>query len=351
MWKHWETETPWECNIFKEKNYKGLYAIDSHTQGAPTRIIIGGVPFIPGKTILEKKQYLEKELDFIRTTAMHEPRGHTDMFGSILMKPITENADFGIIFMDGEGYLNMCGHGIIGAATVVVEAGMVDVNEPNTIVKFETPAGIITANVKVNNGKVHEVSIVNVPAFVFESDVEIKMPGIGIVKLDIAFGGSFFAIIDAKQLGIKIIPQNIKDIAEKGVKLRKLVNENIKLYHPELPHIKTVDLVEIYEPLVNSEADVRNVVIYRDGWFDRSPCGTGTSAKLSLLYKNKEIGLNQPFIHESILGTRFKGVVLNETKVGDFDAIIPEITGKAYITGCNYLLIDDMDPFAQGFIL
>lgn len=351
MWKPWEKDIPWCCDIFSKDKYKGLYSIDSHTQGQSTRIVISGVPYIPGKTMAEKKQCLEKDYDFIRTATMHEPRGHRDMFGSILMKPVSDNADFGIVFMDAKGYLNMCGHGTIGAATAIVEAGMVEVKEPNTIVVFDTPAGIVKANVNVKNGKVQEVSITNVPSFVFKRDIEIEMPEIGIVKLDIAFGGSFFAIVDAKQLGVKVLPQNINSIMEKALRLRQIINDKVRVYHPEQAHIKTVDLVEVCEPVVNSDADGKNVVVYGTGQFDRSPCGTGTSAKLSLLYDKKEIKIDEPFIYESIIGTKFKGKILDETKVGDFDAIIPEITGKAYIMGCNYIMADDIDPFAHGFVI
>lgn len=351
MWKPWEKDIPWCCDIFSKDKYKGLYSIDSHTQGQSTRIVISGVPYIPGKTMAEKKQCLEKDYDFIRTATMHEPRGHRDMFGSILMKPVSDNADFGIVFMDAKGYLNMCGHGTIGAATAIVEAGMVEVKEPNTIVVFDTPAGIVKANVNVKNGKVQEVSITNVPSFVFKRDIEIEMPEIGIVKLDIAFGGSFFAIVDAKQLGVKVLPQNINSIMEKALRLRQIINDKVRVYHPEQAHIKTVDLVEVCEPVVNSDADGKNVVVYGTGQFDRSPCGTGTSAKLSLLYDKKEIKIDEPFIYESIIGTKFKGKILDETKVGDFDAITPEITGKAYIMGCNYIMADDIDPFAHGFVI
>ncbi|AKN33258.1 proline racemase [Clostridium carboxidivorans P7] len=333
------------------KTTKTIFAIDSHTMGEPTRIVVGGVPNIPGKTMPEKKAYLEENLDYVRTAIMLEPRGHNDMFGSIITQPTSEEADLGIIFMDGGGYLNMCGHGSIGAATVAVEEGMVEVTEPVTKITLEAPAGLVKANVKVENGKAKEVSIVNVPAFLYKRNVEVDVPGIGKVSMDISFGGSFFAIVKAENLGIEICPSNAQKIIEIGMKVIKAVNEQVEIQHPTLPHIKTVDLCEIYGPAKSADATLQNAVVFGQGQLDRSPCGTGTSAKLATLYAKGELKINEDFIYESILETKFRGRVLEETKVGDFDAIIPEITGSAFITGHNQFFIDPEDPVKHGFIL
>lgn len=333
------------------KTTKTIFAIDSHTMGEPTRIVVGGVPNIPGKTMPEKKAYLEENLDYVRTAIMLEPRGHNDMFGSIITQPTTEEADLGIIFMDGGGYLNMCGHGSIGAATVAVEEGMVEVKEPVTKITLEAPAGLVKANVKVENGKAKEVSIVNVPAFLYKRAVEVDVPEIGKVEMDISFGGSFFAIVKAENLGIEISPSNAQKIIEIGMKVIKAVNEQVEIQHPTLPHIKTVDLCEIYGPAKSADATLQNAVVFGQGQLDRSPCGTGTSAKLATLYAKGELKINEDFIYESILETKFRGRVLEETKVGDFDAIIPEITGSAFITGHNQFFIDPEDPVKHGFIL
>lgn len=330
---------------------KSIQAVDSHTMGEPTRIITGGVPKIPGKDMAEKKAYLEEHLDNIRTTVMFEPRGHNDMFGSIILPTTIEEADLGIVFMDGGGYLNMCGHGSIGAATVVVETGMVEVTEPYTDVVLEAPAGLIKARVEVENGKAKSVSIINVNSFVYQEDVEIEVPKIGKVKLDISFGGSFFAVVNAKDLGLTVNQKNADQLKKIGIQIRDIVNQTVKVQHPEKKHINQVDLVEIYDAPSNPAADKKNVVIFGQGQFDRSPCGTGTSAKLATLYKKRELKENEEFIYESITGTMFKGEIVGLAKVGEFEAVIPKITGNAYITGFNQFVIDPDDPLQYGFCL
>lgn len=333
------------------KAIRSIHAIDSHTMGEPTRVVIGGIPKIPGKTMAEKKKYLETNMDYLRTAIMLEPRGHNDMFGSIITTPTNEEADFGIVFMDGGGYLNMCGHGSIGAVTIAIETGMVSVEEPITEVVMDTPAGMVRAKAKVENGKVKEVSIVNVPAFHYKKDIEVDIPELGKITLDISFGGSFFAIVDVKQLGIAVEPKNTQLLIDAGLKIRDAINKSVKIEHPVLKHIKTVDLVEIYDEPRNPDAHLRNVVIFGQGQVDRSPCGTGTSAKLATLYSKGKLDVNEYFVYESILGTTFKGRIIDTTKVGDYDAIVPEITGSAYITGFSHFVIDEEDPVKYGFVL
>lgn len=326
-----------------------IHVIDSHTMGEPTRIIVGGTPRVKGETMAKKKEYLINELDYIRTSAMHEPRGHNDMFGSIITSPSNSKADFGIVFMDGGGYLNMCGHGSIGAATVAVETGMVDMVEPITKVNLDTPAGLISADVHVEEGSVKGVSIVNVPAFLYKRDIEVEVDGLDEITFDIAFGGSFFAIINAKELGLKVDKEYVSDIKKIGMQLLKELNEKVEVEHPELEHINTIDLIEIYEEPESDNDNYKNVVVFGQGQFDRSPCGTGTSAKMATLFSKGLLDQNEEFIYESILGTKFKGEIVGKTKVGDFDAIIPKITGAAYITGFNQLVIDSKDPVKHGF--
>lgn len=333
------------------KVVKSIQAIDSHTMGEPTRIVVGGVPQIPGKTMPEKKSYLEKHMDNLRTAIMLEPRGHKDMFGSIITQPTKEEADLGIIFMDGGGYLNMCGHGSIGAATVAVETGMVEVKEPYTNITLEAPAGLIKATVKVKDGKAVETSIENVPAFLYKENIKIELPEIGKILVDISFGGSFFVLVKASDLGIEINPKNSTQISKIGLQIRDIVNKTIKIEHPTLKHIKTVDLVEIYGPAKNINATLQNVVVFGDGQIDRSPCGTGTSAKMAALHAKGLLKEGEEFIYESILGTMFRGKILGTTKIENFNGIIPEITASAYITGFNHFVIDDTDPVKFGFKL
>ena len=256
-----------------------LQAIDSHTAGEPTRIITGGVPNIPGQTMAEKREYLEQNLDWLRRAVMLEPRGHANMFGSVLTSPVSEEADFGIIFMDGKGYLNMCGHGTIGAATAAVETGIVPMVEPVTHVTLDAPAGLVRAQVRVEGSKARSVTVTNVPSFLYRRDVRLVTPLLGEVTFDIAFGGSFFALIRDEYFGCTIEPENSERLLKMATELRDVINREIRVQHPTLPHINTVDLVEIYGAPTHPEANYKNVVIFGERQIDRSPCGTGTSAK------------------------------------------------------------------------
>jgi len=326
-------------------------AIDTHTMGEPTRIITSGIPNLKGSTMAEKKEFLIDEMDYIRTALMHEPRGHRDMFGAIITQPASTWADLGVIFMDAGGYLNMCGHGTIGTVTAALETGMIEPAEPFTQVTLDTPAGLVTARATVEDRRVGEVSFTNVPSFLYKEDVDVDVPDIGKLTIDISFGGSFFALVKADDLGLEIIPENAMELSKAGLKIRDAVNQQVEIQHPLLTKITTCDLVEIYGDPVKPDSTARNVVIFGDGQVDRSPCGTGTCAKLAALYAKGQIKKDELFVYESILGTQFKGKVLGEEKVGDFDAVIPEITASAYITGLNTYVIDDRDPLKHGFVL
>ncbi|MFA9376128.1 MAG: proline racemase family protein [Lachnotalea sp.] len=338
-----------DINPKQKLNYTVFETIDSHTMGEPTRIITKGFPVLIGDTMIERKKYLEKYYDHYRTALMLEPRGHKDMFGAILTEPISEEADLGVIFMDTGGYLNMCGHGSIGLSTVAVETGLVEVTEPYTQVVLEAPAGLIRANVKVENGRAIESSILNVPAFMYCTDLEIEIEGYGKIVLDISFGGSFFALIDAQKIGLPIETDNIEQITDLGMRIIEKINQTIEVKHPYLD-ITSVDLAEFYSSPTNPIANKKNVVIFGDRQVDRSPCGTGTSAKLALLSSKGEIKIGEEFIYESITGSMFRGVITQETQVGDYKAVIPQITGSAYITGFNKWVIDATDSLKSGFL-
>lgn len=327
-----------------------IRTVDSHTMGEPTRVVVSGI-HVKGKTMVEVKQWLEQERDEMRRSLMLEPRGHDDMFGSILVKPDHPEADFGIVFMDGGGYLNMCGHGIIGATTVVLETGMMTATEPITQVTFETPAGLVKTRAKVKGTSVESVSFENVPAFVEREGVKVQLPGVGEVTLDIVFGGSFFAIVSADELKVSVSRENTQQLIEKGLLLRNTVNNQMKLQHPTHPHINSIDLVEIFDKTKRQGATLKNAVIFGNGQVDRSPCGTGTCAKMALLYRQGKLKLHEAFVYESILGTMFSGQLLQETMVGNKEGVVPEITGSAYITGFNHFVIDPEDPLKYGFTL
>lgn len=327
-----------------------IKTIDSHTMGESTRIVYDGFPYLPGKTMMDKKNYLMKNYDYLRSALMLEPRGHRDMFGALLTKPVHEEADFGVIFMDSGGCLNMCGHGSIGAASMIVETGMVPVVEPYTEVVLDAPSGIIRTKVHVVDGKATEVSILNVPAFLYKEGLTVELPDIGEVNFDISFGGSFFALVDAKEIGVPLELQNVEKLTNIGMSLREKINETVEIKHPYLD-ITTVDLVEFYDTTENKKANLKNCVIFGDAQVDRSPCGTGTSAKMAALYAKGKMKPGDTFIYESITGSLFKGEIEQEVDVDGKNGIIPKITGSAYITGINNWILDNDDPLERGFLL
>lgn len=327
-----------------------IKTIDSHTMGEPTRIVYDGFPELPGETMMEKKKYLMEHFDFLRCAIMLEPRGHRDMFGALLTEPVHDEADVGVIFLDSGGCLNMCGHGSIGTASMLVETGMVKVTEPYTDVVLDTPSGIIRTRVHVINGEAIEVSILNVPAFLYKDNLEVETEKWGLITYDISFGGSFFAMVDAEKLGLPLEMDNVDQITELGMELIEKINSSVEIQHPYLD-ITTVDLVEFYSHTTNKNATMKNCVIFGDAQVDRSPCGTGTSAKLAALYAKKELGLHEEFVYESITGSLFKGEAVEEVKVGERTGIIPKITGSAYITGYNQWVINKQDPMKYGFLL
>jgi proline racemase/trans-L-3-hydroxyproline dehydratase len=333
-----------------KKADKKFLVVDTHTMGEPTRIILKGFPKLQGESMMERKQFLEKNYDFYRTALMLEPRGHRDMFGALITKPVSKEADLGVIFMENAGYLNMCGHGSIGAATVAVETGLVEVKEPYTHVVLDAPAGVIRTKVKVVDGRAVEVSFLNVPSFVYKEGLEAFVPGYGKVHFDISFGGSFFAIVDSEKTGIAIEQKNLEALTDLAMKLLNEINRTYEIKHPYLD-ITTVDLVEFYGRADNPKAHMKNVVIFGESQVDRSPCGTGTSAKLACLYQKNKIGLGEEFVYESITGSMFRGMIKQETEVGGRKAIVPQITGSAYVTGLNRILINSYDPQKYGFLL
>ncbi|MCP1110582.1 proline racemase family protein [Ohessyouella blattaphilus] len=324
-------------------------AIDTHTVGEFTRILFSGFPELKGDTPIERKNYLHKNYDKYRQALMFEPRGHHDMFGAYVTEPISKEADFAVFFMDTGEYLNMCGHGTIGTVTALIESGLVEAKEPFTEVTLEAPAGIIKTKAEVKDGKVLNVTLTNVPAFLYKENLKTTIDGKEITY-DISFGGSFFALVKADQLGMAIEPKNIPALTDFGMKMIEAVNKEVEMKHPTLD-ITTVDLCEIYSDTDTPGADKRNVVIFGDRMADRSPCGTGTSAKLATLYARDEIGIGEPFVYESFIGSQFKGVILEETNIGDFKAVVPQITGSAYVTGEATYVIDGDDPLKYGFVV
>lgn len=325
-----------------------ITTVDSHTAGEPTRIVTGGVPHIPGETMMAKKIWLQENLDHLRKTLMWEPRGHRDMFGAVFTSPTSVDADVGVIFMDNGGYLDMCGHGSIGAVTVLVETGMIPLplQENNEMLNLtlDTPAGQVRARIQIENSKVKAVTIRNVPAFVYKK-VFLEISGIEKIDVHISYGGNFFAQVKAYDLDIALLPGNIKQLQNRGMEIRDKINREHTITHPGTGKKAQVDLVQIYE----DSLPPKNVVIFGASQIDRSPCGTGTCAKMALLHEKGFLPLNQPYVHNSIFGTTFTGRLIQETTVGGLRAVVPEIEGRAFITGIHQFVIDREDPVGNGF--
>jgi len=328
-----------------------IITVESHTAGEPTRIIIGGIPHLPGRNMMEKKEYFRQNLDFLRTALMQEPRGHRDMFGAVLVAPCDDEADLGVVFLDCDGYADMCGHGSLGTMTMAVETGMVEAVEPVTKVNLDTPAGLVRGEVAVRNGSIESATLRNVPSFLYKS-ISLTVPEIGEVPVDIAFGGNFYALVSAEHIGMEIGRRNSAARSRAGVRRKEAATRDIKIEHPEKPEINQVFGTRIYDGTpTHPEAQVRNFMVLGDGYLDRSPCGTGTSAHIAMLYAKGQLKLNELSVHESIIGTTFSARALEEVMVGDFQAIVPAITGRAFITGMCTWTIDPADPVKYGFLL
>ncbi len=328
-----------------------ITSIDAHAAGEPLRIISGGLPSIPGRTILEKQQYVRKNLDNIRTALMWEPRGHADMYGCILTEPVTPDADTGVVFLHNEGYSSMCGHGVIALTTVLIETGMIRSPTQKTTVKIDSPAGQIIATAFREKEKVKKVSFQNVPAFVYALNETVHVPGLGNVLFDIAFGGAFYAFCKAEDFNLRLIPDDFTVLIDIGMRIKETIIKDVPIQHPFEDALGFLYGTVFLGPPESPNHFGRNVCVFAQGELDRSPTGTGVSARAALHYARGEIKKNQSFTIESILGTCFTGKVLKVTTFGPYKAVIPEITGCAFITGRHEWLIDPQDPLKKGFLL
>jgi len=317
----------------------------------PTRVITGGVGRIPGATMLERKEHFERELDDLRLLLMREPRGHGAMSGAILQPPARKDADWGVVFIEVSGCLPMCGHGTIGVATVLVETGMVRVTEPETVIRLDVPAGLVEARVAVRDGRAESVTLRNVPSFLERRDARVTVDGLGEVTYDMAYGGNFYAIVEAASLGLTVEPASAGALIARGAQIMGAIEASgARPVHPEDERIAGCRHV-IFEAPGAAGADARGATSIHPGWLDRSPCGTGTSARLAQLHARGTLEVGEPWVHESIIGSRFTGRIAEATAVAGRPAVIPEITGRAWVTGMAQYLLDPADPFPSGFAL
>ncbi len=328
-----------------------ITCIDAHTEGEPFRVVAAGFPTLEGNTILDKRRFAKANFDHLRTSLMWEPRGHADMYGCLITEAVSPDADFGILFMHNEGFSTMCGHGIIGIATVAIETKMVPASPPETTLRIDTPAGLVTAVAEFDGQRVHRVRFTNVPSFVAALDQEIEVPDWGRIRYDLAYGGAFYAFVDVSQVGLGCQPEAVDDLIRAGRAIKRAIMGQRPIQHPE-----SEDLGFLYGTIfveMPSSADVhsRNVCIFAEGEVDRCPTGTGVSARLAIHHARGELEVGQSIVIESILGTRFGGRIVKTTRLAGIPAIVPEVSGSAFITGRSTFVIPPDDPLRHGFIL
>ncbi len=338
-----------------------LTTLDLHVGGEPMRLVIDGLPPIPGQTINDKRLYISENLDYVRLLLTQEPRGHRDMFAGIITEPVSsgplsEGGDFGIVFMDAGRYPYMCGHGIIGAVTGFIEMGWLEAQEPETLVVVDSPSGPIRARARVRElaggrRRVESVAIQLESAFAYLLDQPLEVPGLGHVTVDVSFAGGFFVMISADQVGLSLTPDNAPQLARWGMAAIEAGNQQLEVQHPTRTYINTIDVTEFYDPSGHPQARGKNFVVLGEGHVDRSPCGTGTSAKMALLHRRGELAVGQTFVNQGLLGTTFEGRIVHETTVGGLSAIVPEIRGTAHATGLHRFVLTPDDPFPEGFLI
>lgn len=330
-----------------------IRTIDAHTAGEPLRLIIDGFPPVQGTTMLERREWVRANCDHLRTALMCEPRGHSDMYGALLTHPERPDSDAGVLFMHNQGYSTMCGHGVIAVVTIAFERHLITPTSPGELV-LDAPAGRIHSKARVvrdgSRTRVESVSFRNVPSFVFQAAVPVRL-GSRQLRADVAFGGAFYAIVDSEAAGIPILPERLADLRHAGMEIKHAIEARLKVVHPEEPELNGIYGTIFTGPPSASHADLRNVTIFADAEVDRSPCGTGTCAVMAVLSAMGLLGPDQIFTHESLIGTCFKGHIETETAVGELPAIVARLEGAAFITGENSFMIDERDPLRYGFHL
>ncbi len=339
-----------------------ISAIDLHACGEPGRVITGGVLDVPGKTMFEKRLYVEQHMDDLRLRMLREPRGYPAANCNLLLPPTHPEADAGFVIMEQVEYPPMSGTNTICVVTALLETGMIRASGERVRLKLDAPAGLIEVDAQMRDGQVIAVTFRNQPAFAVHLDAQVEVPQLGTAKVDVAYGGMFYVIVDAEQFGLKLTPDEARDIVRIGEMVKAASREQLPAVHPENPAISGITIAQLSAPSPG-DADRRNAVVVSTGdldwnrpssWtgtLDRSPCGTGTCAKMAVLHAKGFLPLNQDFVHEGILGTTFTGRLLSETKTGPYNSVVPAITGRAWITGfANYVVADD-DPFPNGFVV
>jgi proline racemase len=322
--------------------------IDAHAGGEPLRLIVDGLPSPRGNTMLEKREWVRRHADHLRRALMLEPRGHADMYGAVLTEPVLPGSHAGVLFMHNEGYSTMCGHGIVAVTTIALERGLLVPGGDGATVVYDAPAGTIRAQATLANDRVASVSFLNVPSFVLHGGLTVKI-GSRQLRADVAFGGAFYAIVDSEAVGLPIDAAHLPELRRVGMEIKHAVESAHTIVHPMDAGLRGIYGTIFTGPPSDERADLRNVTIFADAEVDRSPCGTGTAAVMAVVDAMGLLSTDKPFVHESLIGTRFNGRVTAHTVVGEHPAIVPEIEGSAWITGEHTFIVDDDDPLKDGF--
>lgn len=328
-----------------------IRTIDAHAEGEPLRIIVGGVPMPEGETVPERRRSAMRDLDRYRTMLMWEPRGHADMYGCLVMPPVSASADFSVLFLHNDGFSTMCGHGILAVSAAAVACGFRPSSGPVERLVIDTPAGQVTSRVYVEDGRVRDVRFTNVPSFVFTTDRHLDVSGVGRIRYDVAFGGAFYAFVDATSIGLSLIPGDIDRIVDAGRRIKRAVARALDLEHPDEPDLAFLYGTIFTGPAAGSGRHSRHACVFADGEVDRSPTGTGVSARLALLRHRDALGVDEEIEIESLIGSRFSGRIEAEEKVGDRSCVIPEVGGRAFLTGRHEFIADPADPWRSGFLV
>jgi proline racemase len=310
--------------------------------------VIGGVIHYPGTTMRAKQAFAAAELDSVRRSLMNEPRGHNDMYGGFITAPATDDGDLGILFMDTDGMMDMCGHGTIGLCTAVIEIGMLEATPPRTEIRIDTPVGRVTGFAHSENGKVSQAGFLNVPSFCLDTKREVQVDGFGGIQVGIAYGGNFFAILPAESVGLDLSMENMYEIRKMGLKVKDAVNAQHDIQHPDFEEVSGINIVTFYGPSQNPAATYKNVHIFTNGQIDRSPGGTGTSAVMAYMVAKGDISVSEPVVVEGFAGGLFGGRIVKTWQEKDLTRHTPEISGAAFITGINQLILNPADPMLDG---
>jgi proline racemase len=327
-----------------------IVTIDSHTQGEPTRLVVSGVGSLPGSTMKAKRDHFESHYDHVRKLLTREPRGHRGIMAAVVTEPVSRKGTFGLFYMDARRYPYLCGHATIGAVATLIESGAIVAENGDTVITVDTPSGPLDAHTRIRSGRVESVAIDMVPSFVFDTAREIEVPGFGRIPVDLVCVGGFFAMVSARSVGIDLVPANSHRLIPLGMAVIEAANQAFKVYHPGRPEVKTIDVTEFYDedPIAGTG---RSVVVYGESHMDRSPCGTGTTAKMTLLHHQGKLGPGQVYKNASPLGTVFEGRIVKTMSIGEFAAIVGQVRGNAQIIGYHQFVVDANDPFPEGFLL